>query len=182
MQQTYGNRAVQRLMQRSGQSVAAQRAPLPLQRQDPAAGTAAAAPAAPAAATTDEQQWEADWNAYPGVRNYFKGDGRPSGTPKERYLKLCPLYKARGINRPMVYMATEVKTASFYQYTTPAHQNLATALKKVEDALKAKGYDTTPRLAEAVGVERPHDQHWSLEQPCRRQGHRHGPGHQPPLS
>jgi hypothetical protein len=62
---------------------------------------------------TDAQQWDNDWNTYIGQQHYFAGSGRPAGTPRHRYDVLCPLYKAHGIPRPMVYMATSITTAKF---------------------------------------------------------------------
>jgi hypothetical protein len=93
---------------------------------------------------TDAQQWEQDWNTYTGQQSRFAGGDRPTGTPRERYDVLCPLYKAHGIPRPMVYMATSITTASFFQFKTPAHSNLATKLTNAESALKAKGYTSAP--------------------------------------
>ena len=100
---------------------------------------------APAPAVlTDAQQWEQDWNNHPGQQQYFAGSGRPKGTPRQRYDVLCPLYKAHGIPRPMVYMATSITTAKFYHFSTPAHTNLAADLVVAENTLKGKGYATAP--------------------------------------
>jgi hypothetical protein len=100
---------------------------------------------APAPAVlTDAQQWEQDWNNYAGHQHYFAGNDRPKGTPRHRYDVLCPLYKAHGIPRPMVYMASSITTAKFYHFSTPAHNNLAAALVVAENTLKGKGYATAP--------------------------------------
>jgi D-alanyl-D-alanine carboxypeptidase-like protein len=116
LQRQSGNRFVQALLQR-------QPTPAPL---------------------TDAQQWEQDWNTYSAQQSRFAASGRPAGTPRERYDILCPLYKAHGIPRPMVYMATSITTASFFQFKTPAHSRLATALANAETALKAKGHTSAP--------------------------------------
>ncbi|HBB33151.1 MAG TPA: hypothetical protein DDZ80_03345 [Cyanobacteria bacterium UBA8803] len=100
---------------------------------------------APAPAVlTDAQQWEQDWNNYASHQHYFAGSGRPTGTPRQRYDVLCPLYKAHGIPRPMVYIDTSITTARFYNFSTPAHTNLAAALVVAENTLKGKGYTTAP--------------------------------------
>lgn len=93
---------------------------------------------------TDAEQWEQDWNTYSGQQGRFAGSGRPAGTPRHRYDVLCPLYKAHGIPRPMVYMASSITTATFYQFSTPAHSGVATALAAAEKTLRAKGYATAP--------------------------------------
>jgi hypothetical protein len=93
---------------------------------------------------TDAQQWDNDWNTHTGQQHYFAGADRPAGTPRHRYDVLCPLYKAHGIPRPMVYMATSITTAKFYNFSTPAHANLAAALATAESTLKTKGYTTAP--------------------------------------
>ena len=72
---------------------------------------------------TDAQQWEQDWNHYTGQQRLFAGSGRPAGTPRERYDILCPKYKANGIPRPMVYLASSMTTARFFGLSTTAHAN-----------------------------------------------------------
>ena len=101
-------------------------------------------PVPPPAPLTDAQQWEADWTSHPKQQGYFNDTGRPSGTPRERYDILCPLYKAQGIARPMVYLATSITTATFYTFSTPAHTDLATKLKAAETTLKGKGITAAP--------------------------------------
>lgn len=101
-------------------------------------------PAHATAPLTDEQQWDQDWTAYSGQQHYFVGNDRPKGTPRYRYDVLCPLYKAHGIPRPMVYFATSITTASFYNFSTPAHTRLAAALATAESTLRSKGYATAP--------------------------------------
>ena len=118
MQRQAGNRLVRDLVQRQG---------------SPAAGV-----------LTDAQQWDQDWTAHPGQQHYFAGADRPAGTSRERYDVLCPLYKAHGIPRPMVYMATSITTAKFYHFSTPAHKDLATALTAAESTLKGKGHAVAP--------------------------------------
>jgi hypothetical protein len=104
-----------------------------------------ATPASPAP-KTDAEQWEADWNdpQYAKARGHFAGPDRPVGTPRERYDVLCPLYKAHGIARPLVYVAENITTATFYGHKTPAHKSLADALTAAETALRAKGYADAP--------------------------------------
>lgn len=96
------------------------------------------------AVLTDAQQWDQDWANYPGQQHYFAGSDRPSGTPRHRYDVLCPLYKAHSISRPLVYMATSIKTAKFYSFSTPAHTDLVKALATAEATLTGKGYTTAP--------------------------------------
>ncbi len=126
LQKEIGNFAVGRLISSAGNVI--------LQRQG------APAPAA----LTDTQQWDQDWTRYPGQQHYFAGNDRPAGTSRHRYDVLCPLYKAHGIPRPMVYMATSITTARFYNFSTPAHNDLATALAAAEGTLKGKGYAAAP--------------------------------------
>lgn len=92
----------------------------------------------------DAQQWDEDWTNFSGQQHYFAGSGRPAGTPRQRYDVLCPLYKAHGVSRPMQYMATSITNAKFYQFSTPAHSGVATALAAAEKTLKGKGYATAP--------------------------------------
>lgn len=118
LQRLAGNRYVQALIQRQG--------------------TVAAKP------LTDAEQWDQDWTSHTAQQSYFAGSDRPAGTPRQRYDVLCPLYKAHGIPRPMVYMATSITTAKFYGFSTPAHSNLATALATAETTLKGQGYAAAP--------------------------------------
>jgi hypothetical protein len=100
---------------------------------------------APAAAVlTDAQQWDQDWTNYAVKYRYFAGIGRPAGTPRERYDKLCPLYKAHGIPRPMVYLTTSVIGSRFYNFNIEAHNDLITAMAAAEVTLKGKGYIEAP--------------------------------------
>lgn len=98
----------------------------------------------PAPVLTAAQQWDQDWNTYSAQQGYFAGSGRPKGTPRERYDILCPLYKAHGIPRPMVYIATSITPAKFYNFTTSAHTALAAALAAAESSLKAMGHTAAP--------------------------------------
>jgi hypothetical protein len=93
-----------------------------------------------------QTQWETDWNdtALQKYQNTFKGKDRPAGTPKHRYDVLCPLYFAQGIERPLVYVRDHIVTAHLFQFTTPAHNALSTALTAAEAALQQKGYTELP--------------------------------------
>ncbi|MFI7582794.1 M15 family metallopeptidase [Kocuria sp. M1N1S27] len=95
-------------------------------------------------AVTDAQQWDQDWAAHPDQQRRFRGGGRPTGTPRQRYDVLAPLYKARGIPRPMVYLATSITTARFFDFETPAHVDLAAALRTAEATLRAGGVTAAP--------------------------------------
>jgi hypothetical protein len=112
-----------------------------------------------------QAQWKADWNnpALADYQHYFKGEGRPKGDKETRYYKLCPLYLRRGIERPLVYMRDEiVKEVHFFQFTTPAHKDLETALKKAEEALKQKGYTELPaKSAWALNARSTSEGNWS---------------------
>jgi hypothetical protein len=136
IQQSYGNRALQRFLQRSaqGQPVPAQL--LHVQRQDPPATT----PTTPAEPAVDpvKKQWEDDWNdpTFASAQKRFAGGDRPSGTPKERYLALCPLYQAKGILRPLKYAKEEIVDARFFHQGTPAHKDVSAKLAKAEANLK----------------------------------------------
>lgn len=96
------------------------------------------------AVLTDAQQWDQDWTNYAVKHRYFAGIGRPAGTPRERYDKLCPLYKANGIPRPMVYLTTSVIGSRFYNFNIEAHNDLITAMAAAEVTLKGKGYIAAP--------------------------------------
>ena len=99
---------------------------------------------APAAPVTDAEQWDKDWTTHVAQQGYFADNIRPAGTPRQRYDILCPMYKAHGIARPMVYLATSITTAKFYGFSTEAHTDLAAALTTAEGTLKAKGYAAAP--------------------------------------
>jgi D-alanyl-D-alanine carboxypeptidase len=101
-------------------------------------------PTTTVAPLTDAEQWEADWTAHPGLHSYFAGGGRPAGSDHDRYLALAPLYKAHGIPRPILYMGSSITTASFYSFSTPAHNDLAAKLKTAENTLTGKGHATAP--------------------------------------
>lgn len=104
------------------------------------------APSAGAAVDPVKQQWETDWNssALRRARRYFRGAGRPVGTSKQRYDVLCPLYRTHGILRPLKYVADNIRTATFYNFKTPAHKNLKNALTVAERILKSKGRAAAP--------------------------------------
>jgi hypothetical protein len=136
LQRTVGNRAVARLLEG--------RRPPPLESRRVRRGALARPVAlrdeevAPKE-DKDKKQWEDDWNdpAFAAAQRYFKGEGRPKGTPKERYLVLCPLYKAQGISRPLKYVSDNIVSASFFGHGTPAHKDLKAALATAEASLKA---------------------------------------------
>ena len=100
-----------------------------------------------------QAQWETDWNdaSLQHLRRHFEGGGRPSGTRKQRYDVLCPLYFARGIQRPLIYIRDDIVVARFFQFTTSAHSDLAAALTVAETSLKGRGYaDPLPFLSSGV--------------------------------
>jgi hypothetical protein len=94
----------------------------------------------------DAAQLEADWNdpAFASSQSKFKGEGRPAGTPKERYLKLAPLYKTRGIDRPLKWAHENITSVTFFGSTTPAHVELKTALESAEADLVKQGHTQKP--------------------------------------
>src|SRR4051812_16325732 len=87
-----------------------------------------------------------DWNDPDLAKHqgHLAGSDRPTGTPKHRYDVLCPLYKAHGIKRPLVYVRDNITTATFFGHKTPAHKDLKAKLKAAEDALKASGVTDAP--------------------------------------
>jgi hypothetical protein len=94
---------------------------------------------------TDTQQWDKDWNDHPDHQADFAGSDRPSGSARHRYDVLCPLYKAHGIPRPMVYVATSVDTVTFFgTRATKAHSALRSALVTAEATLRGKGITSAP--------------------------------------
>ena len=96
--------------------------------------------------TAAERQWDADWNnpAFAAHRRYFRGSGRPAGTPRQRYDHLCPMYQAKGIARPLKYIDDNIQQARFFHRSTPAHRDLKSALAVAEADLKAKGHADAP--------------------------------------
>jgi hypothetical protein len=131
LQATAGNAAVVRLLRQPATAEAA-----------PAAGEAAV----PQEEGGDNAQLEADWNnpAYADSQHKFEGGGRPKGTRKERYLKLAPLYKARGIDRPLKWAHENIVEATFFGSKTPAHVDLKTALAAAEADLRKQGHNDKP--------------------------------------
>jgi len=97
----------------------------------------------------EQTQWETDWNdpALKKYQNTFKGSDRPAGTAKQRYDVLCPLYFGQGIHRPLVYVRDHIVTAHLFQFTTPAHDQLSTALTTAEATLRQKGYTELPAIS-----------------------------------
>jgi hypothetical protein len=124
MQKQQGNAAVQQLLHHS----ISDRSALTTVQRTPTAA--------------QQAQWQTDWNdaSLQRYQRHFRGDGRPSGTNKQRYDVLCPLYFAHGIQRPLVYIRDHIVTAHFFQFSPSAHSDLATALTTAETALTAKGY------------------------------------------
>jgi hypothetical protein len=101
----------------------------------------AEAPAAGGAA-----QLEADWNnpVYARSRDRFAGGDRPKGEPKERYLALAPLYKVKGIDRPLKWAHENITSVTFFGSTTPAHVDLKRALEAAEADLRKQGMTKKP--------------------------------------
>ncbi len=95
---------------------------------------------------TDAEQWEEDWNdpAFAKAQKHFAGDDRPTGTPRERYDVLCPLYKAKGIARPLKYVNDYIVWREFFGHGTYMHSSLYTPLKAAETALKKAGVTDAP--------------------------------------
>ncbi len=126
------------------------RAPLPVQRDTPAT------------ADPDKAQWEADWNdpAFAATRRFFNETSRPSGTPKERYNILCPLYKAHGVPRPLSYLKDDIDTSTtFFGSNTQAHKDMQAMLTKAETTIKALKDDKgNPKYAGSPFKQRP----WAL--------------------
>jgi hypothetical protein len=102
----------------------------------------------------DLAQWTADWNdtQFAGARRYFNETSRPPGSPEARYKILCPLYKAHGIPRPLLYIKDSINgSTTFFGDGTPAHTGmqamLAAAEKTLRDLKDDKGnprYTSTP--------------------------------------
>jgi hypothetical protein len=105
-----------------------------------------AAPAAEAPAAGGAAQLEADWDnpAYAASKSRFAGGDRPAGTPKERYLALAPLYKAKGIDRPLKWAHENITSVTFFGSTTPAHKDLKSALEAAEKDLRDNGVTKKP--------------------------------------
>ena len=105
-----------------------QRSPLPVQRVDPPG------------ANPDLAQWTSDWTdpQFAGARKYFNETSRPTGTPEDRYKIMCPLYKARGIARPLEYLKNSISpSTTFFGHSTPAHTGMQAMLAAAEKALRA---------------------------------------------
>jgi hypothetical protein len=87
---------------------------------------------------TDEEIWEEDWNDpdLEGARGHFAGPDRPTGDPHSRYTALAPLYKAKGIARPLKWAKDNIVPGTFYGHGSPMHKDLRTALKTAETELK----------------------------------------------
>jgi D-alanyl-D-alanine carboxypeptidase len=132
LQASAGNAAVVRLLREPATAEAA-----------PAAAGGAAVPETEGG---DTAQLEADWNnpEYADSQRKFEGGGRPKGSPKERYLKLAPLYKARGIDRPLKWAHENIVQATFFGSETPAHVDLKTALAAAEAELRKDGHNEKP--------------------------------------
>ena len=94
---------------------------------------------------THEEQLKADWDgADKADQDRFAGGGRPPGTPEQRYYALAPLYKAKGVARPLVWARDNIRDVRFFNQSTPAHRDLITALDAAEDDLKAQGITEQP--------------------------------------
>jgi hypothetical protein len=101
---------------------------------------------APPKPKTDAEQWEEDWNdaAFAKAQKHFSGPDRPTGTPRQRYDVLCPLYKARGIARPLKYVSDNIVWREFFGHGTYMHLSLFTPLQTAEKALMKAGVTTAP--------------------------------------
>ena len=93
---------------------------------------------APPKPKTDEEIWEEDWNDPDllAARHHFAGPDRPTGDPHFRYMHLAPLYKARGITRPLQWAKDNIVPGTFYGHSSPMHKDLRTALNAAETELK----------------------------------------------
>jgi hypothetical protein len=149
LQRTYGNAFMQRVIQAQLTS------PGKIKRNTPAGTASTMEPV--------KQQWEADWNdpALRSARRYFRGKGRPKGTPKQRYDVLCPLYRAHGISRPLKYITDNITTAKFFQFETPAHKDLKGALKQAESTLEGKYTEAPVKSAWAFNARTTSTGEWS---------------------
>jgi hypothetical protein len=101
----------------------------------------------PAKEKTDEEWWEEDWNNkdFAAAKAHFKGEDRPKGDARHRYLTLAPLYKSeKGITRPLKWVHENIVWGTFFGHGTYMHRNLKAALKKAEDKLKADGESGAP--------------------------------------
>lgn len=94
----------------------------------------------------DTDQCELDWNSglYDAQKHKFHGGDRPKGTDKERYDKLCPMYRSHGIPSPLKYIRDNIRQASFFGFTTPAHKNMVGKLANAESILKGMNITTVP--------------------------------------
>lgn len=95
---------------------------------------------------TVEQQWEDDWNdaAFASAKGHFAGPDRPTGTPKQRYDVLCPLYRAQGIPRPLQYVHDNIVTGTFFGHSSPMHKDLRTKLIAAQKTLTDAGVTDAP--------------------------------------
>ena len=93
---------------------------------------------APPKPKTDEEIWEEDWNDpdLKGARGHFAGPDRPTGDPHSRYMALAPLYKTKGIARPLQWARDNIVPGTFYGHGSPMHKDLLSALKTAETELK----------------------------------------------
>lgn len=101
---------------------------------------------APPKPKTDAEQWEEDWNdpAFAKAQKHFAGPDRPAGTPRQRYDVLCPLYKAKGIARPLKYVRDNIVWREFFDHGTYMHLSLYAPLQTAETALKKAGVTAAP--------------------------------------
>lgn len=110
----------------------------------------------------DLAQWTADWNNpdFAAARGYFAETGRPAGSPETRYKILCPLYKAHGIARPLLYLSTSVNgSTEFFGKKTPAHTGMQAMLAAAEKTLRdLKDDQGNPRYPSSPLRQRP----WAL--------------------
>jgi hypothetical protein len=98
-------------------------------------------------ASSLQSQWEADWDdpAFADLHYHFKNAGRPEGTPKQRYMILCGFYLAHEkIDRPLKYIRENIVEAHFFQFSTPAHRDVADGLAQAEQTLRKTGMTIAP--------------------------------------
>ena len=116
----------------------------------------------PPAVDPDIAQWTADWNdaQFAAARRYFSETDRPPGSPETRYKILCPLYRAHGISRPLVYIKGSINgSTTFFGDSTPAHTGMQAMLTAAETTLRGLKDDKgNPRYTSTPLRQRP----WAL--------------------
>jgi subtilisin family serine protease len=78
-----------------------------------------------------------EWNNNTSIHTHF---GRNfDGDPHRSYLNLKRLYEARGITDPAGYINSNIVSITFFNRTTPGHQDLQTVLAAAQTALTTAG-------------------------------------------